>query len=98
MMVRIVKMEFKPECITTFCQLFDERKELIRNFAGCRHLELWQQTDKSNVFFTYSYWESEAHLEHYRYSTLFKETWTLTKALFAQKAEAWSVDQRVMLP
>ncbi len=42
--------------------------------------------------FTYSYWESEAHLNTYRHSDLFRETWAKTKVLFADKPEAWSIE------
>lgn len=97
MIVRIVKMIFLPEQVQSFVQLFDERKERIRNFEGCHHLELWKESGKENIFFTYSHWENEQALDHYRFSEFFKETWGLTKALFAQKAEAWSVEQKSVL-
>lgn len=97
MIVRIVKMVFLPDRVQSFVQLFDERKERIRNFKGCHHLELWKESGKENIFFTYSHWENEQALDHYRFSEFFKETWGLTKALFAQKAEAWSVEQERVL-
>ena len=97
MIVRIVKMVFLPEQVQSFVQLFDERKERIRNFKGCHHLELWRESGKENVYFTYSHWENEQALDSYRFSEFFKETWGLTKALFAQKAEAWSVEQERVL-
>jgi quinol monooxygenase YgiN len=97
MIVRIVKMVFLPEQVQSFVQLFDERKERIRNFKGCHHLELWKESGKDNIFFTYSHWENEQALDHYRFSEFFKETWGLTKALFAQKAEAWSVERERVL-
>lgn len=91
MIVRIVQMTFRAEEVDNFRQLFDERKHLIRGFAGCQHLELWNDAHQPNIFFTYSIWDSEAHLDHYRFSELFKDTWTRTKALFADKPHAWSV-------
>lgn len=97
MIVRIVKMVFLPDQVQSFVQLFDERKERIRNFKGCHHLELWKESGKENIFFTYSHWENEQALDHYRFSEFFKETWGLTKALFAQKAEAWSVERERVL-
>ena len=84
-------MTFREDAVDDFLVLFNERKQLIRSFAGCSHLELWQQANIPNVFFTYSKWESEAHLDHYRFSELFKDTWAKTKALFADKPNAWSV-------
>jgi len=98
MIVRIVKMTFRPEAVPGFLALFEERKEQIRHFEGCRHLELWQETGSETVFFTYSHWTSEAALDHYRFSAFFKDTWTRTRVLFADKAQAWSVSQRHVLP
>ncbi len=91
-MIRIVKMVFDPEQIDTFQQLFAERKTRIAGFPGCQGVELLQDIDQPNVFFTYSHWESPAHLEQYRQSDLFKDTWRHTKALFAGKPAAWSVE------
>lgn len=97
MIVRIVQMTFQTENVPLFLELFEERKLMIRNFDGCRHLELWQDAHAENVFFTYSIWESEQHLDHYRFSELFKDTWAKTKALFAEKARASSVKQKIVL-
>jgi hypothetical protein len=94
MIVRIVQMTFQEDRIDDFTALFHERKETIRNFAGCMHLELWQDHNQSNIFFTYSRWASEEHLNHYRFSDFFKDTWGKTKALFAEKPQAWSVETR----
>ncbi len=85
-------MTFQAEKTETFLQLFKERKALIRAYEGCQHLELWRNTARPNIFFTYSYWENEEALNHYRHSNLFKDTWAQTKILFAEKPEAWSVE------
>jgi heme-degrading monooxygenase HmoA len=92
MIIRIVKMVFKEEEIDSFKLLFDERKSLIRNFEGCTHLELWQDKTHPSVFFTYSWWDSEAHLDQYRNSHFFDDTWTLTKQKFNARPEAWTVN------
>jgi quinol monooxygenase YgiN len=97
MIVRIVQMSFRAGERDHFLQLFEERKERIRGFEGCRHLELWEDAHNDHVFFTYSMWDSEAHLDHYRFSEFFKDTWTRTKALFAGKPQAWSVMQKVVV-
>lgn len=91
MIVRIVQMTFRQECIEEFITLFEARKQTIRSFEGCTHLELWQDSKHPNVFFTYSHWQSEEHLDHYRFSEFFKDTWSRTKALFQDKPQAWSV-------
>jgi quinol monooxygenase YgiN len=84
-------MVFKEENVETFRAVFAERKDRIRAFEGCQHLELWQDEKNKNIFFTYSIWDKEEYLDHYRFSEFFKETWGLTKALFEEKAEAWTL-------
>jgi heme-degrading monooxygenase HmoA len=96
MLIRIVKMTFKEEAIAIFLPFLNERKERIRHFPGCRHLELWQDKHHPAVYFTYSHWENEEALDHYRYSEFFKETWAFTKQHFAAKAEAYSIQQVVV--
>lgn len=97
MLVRIVKMSFHPEKIERFKSFFDNRKESIRNTAGCTFLELYQDRNDHGIFFTYSHWADEESLEVYKKSTFFKETWKVTKTYFNTKPEAWSVDKLVSL-
>lgn len=92
MLIRIVKLEFKESHITTFLLDFEEVKDKIRNFPGCRSLQLLQDKSHPNIFFTYSTWESEDALEAYRKSALFGEVWPRTKKLFHAKPMAWSVN------
>lgn len=72
--------------------VFEKSKDKIRAFPGCRHMELLQQMEHPQVLFTLSIWENAEALEQYRQSDLFQQTWAQTKALFAEKAEAWSVE------
>jgi quinol monooxygenase YgiN len=90
MIVRIVKMTFRPEMTEDFCKVFEANRDRIRNYNGCRHLELLRDSTEQEVFFTYSHWESEQHLEAYRNSELFAEVWTVTKSLFGAKPVAWT--------
>ncbi len=91
MIKRIVKLTFQPGKAEAFLAIFDESNPQIRQFPGCLHLELLRNTDPDNIFFTYSFWESEAALERYRKSETFRSTWERTKVLFAERPEAWSV-------
>ncbi|TXB65806.1 antibiotic biosynthesis monooxygenase [Vicingus serpentipes] len=91
-MIRIVKMVFKPEMVDEFLANFKEDKAKIRNFDGVEHLELLQDKNHPNIYFTYSKWKSPNHLEKYRNSDLFKGIWAVTKPMFSEKAQAWSVD------
>lgn len=93
MITRLVKMIFREGEAAKFLTNFDEVKTQIRGFDGCSHLQLWNDVAAPDTFFTYSKWESEAHLNAYRNSVLFKETWAFTKTLFADKPAAWSVQE-----
>lgn len=98
MLVRIVRMTFAPDKTEEFQARFHSIKHKIMEFKGCDLLELYQDKSNKAVFFTYSYWESEEDLNHYRNSDFFKEVWTNTKKMFTEKPEAWSVDKIVSLP
>jgi len=90
MLIRIVRMTFKPEKTEEFLEIFRNSKDKIRAFEGCQHVELLQDLHQPNVFSTYSLWDSEEHLNKYRGSELFGQVWPATKTLFADKPEAWS--------
>ncbi len=93
MIKRIVKMTFRPEAVDTFLNnVFEPSKSRIRAFPGCLHMELLRAADQPNALFTLSIWESPDALEAYRQSELFQSTWAKTKVLFAERAEAWSVE------
>jgi len=91
--LRIVKLTFRKNNIENFLKLFDEKKSLIRNYPGCEHLELCQDTKDSRIFFTYSVWNLESSLENYRKSELFKSTWEFAKQLFDHPPEAWTLEK-----
>lgn len=97
MLVRIVKLSFHPNKIDIFLSNFENNKENIRNFKGCRLLELYRDKINTDVFFTYSYWETKQDLENYRNSSLFKDIWSSIKIFFNDKPEAWSVDKLATL-
>jgi quinol monooxygenase YgiN len=96
-MIRIVKMHFATEHIGSFEQLFEQRKQKIRNCEGCTSLTLLQDEHTPNIFFTYSHWQDESFLNQYRDSALFIDTWQTVKQWFAAKPEAWSVNDVVTL-
>ena len=90
MIIRIVIMTFQEDKVDDFLKLFETIKKNIRSFDGCQHMELLQENGKKNVFSTYSIWDSELHLDAYRTSEFFEDTWRKTKALFAEKPKAIS--------
>jgi len=93
MIIRIVRMHFRPGESAAFLDIFNASKHLIHQFKGCQQLCLYKEAGFPDVFFTYSVWSSAAHLDAYRNSELFGATWTKTKALFADKAQAWSIEE-----
>jgi quinol monooxygenase YgiN len=93
MIVRIVKMKFKPGNAEEFKKIFHASKKKIRDFRGCIFLELLQDLNDENLFMTYSVWSSEKDLNRYRESELFQETWAKAKAMFAEEPVAYSMDR-----
>ena len=93
MFIRIVKMTFDSTKVDIFLENFNKNKEKIRNFEGCRLLELYRDKNTPTIFFSYSYWDSEQQLDNYRNSELFIAVWAKTKVLFSDKPEAWNVDK-----
>ncbi len=93
MITRIVKLTIDPAKKDSFKAVFLDNKDQIKGFEGCLHLELLQDKKYDNVFFTYSKWESEDHINAYRKSELFGGIWKQAKATFCALPEAWSVDQ-----
>ena len=93
MLVRIVKMHFEEDKTEQFLKNFELVKNKIRAYPGCLRLELYRDQEDPCVFFTYSHWDSAAHLNDYRKSTMFGEVWKKTKAMFASKPKAWSLDR-----
>ena len=86
-------MHFRPGEREAFLDIFNASKHLIRQFEGCRHLRLYNEAACPDVFFTFSVWTSASHLDAYRNSKLFEDTWAATKALFADKPQAWSMEE-----
>lgn len=97
MVVRIVKMTFRPEHTDRFRSLFDGWKDRIRAFPGCSHLELLHDVDDPCIFFTYSHWRHASDLEAYRNSDVFGEVWPTVKPLFAAPTEAWTLHREHLL-
>lgn len=93
MIIRIVRMSFRPEETTQFLEIFNRHKTAIRNFPGCTHLELLQDFQAKHVFTTLSHWNDPQDLEAYRNSTLFKSVWEKVKPLFSARTEAVTYQQ-----
>ncbi len=90
MIQRIVRMSFDPEKIDEFLTWFNQHKNKIRNFPGCTYLELWQDEQQKNILYTFSIWEKEEDINHYRNSELFNIVWHKTKQMFNDKPSAFS--------
>lgn len=90
-LTRIVKMTFIPEKVNDFLEVFKSSAEIIRNFEGCKHMQLLKDMNVDNVYYTYSIWENEESLNKYRNSSVFREIWSKTKVNFEKKAEANSL-------
>jgi len=88
--IRIVRLNIKAEKVNEFINTFELIRSVIAATPGCIELELWNDADNENVFYTYSIWDDPQALENYRNSALFKDNWSTVKPLFAERAKAWS--------
>lgn len=95
MLIRTVRMTFRPSALPDFLAMFEIVAPKIRGFEGCRHLELWEDARYPNILTTYSHWDGEDALEAYRHSDLFRTTWAQTKPWFAAPTVAHSQSVRV---
>ncbi len=93
MIKRIVKMEFESDNVETFKSIFKKNHPKIASQEGCHGVQLLQDINESNIFFTFSEWETQEHLDLYRENELFKEIWGKIKVLFSNKPIAWSVQE-----
>ncbi len=95
MLIRTVRMTFRPDALADFLAMFEEVAPKIRGVEGCLHLELWEDARYPNILSTYSHWDSAEALDTYRHSDLFRETWAKTKAWFAAPTVAHSQHVRI---
>jgi hypothetical protein len=87
---RIVKMTFHKNHCEDFETYFNEIKNQVGNQPGCHGVKLLKEENETGVYFTYSVWDSQEHLDAYRFTPLFKMVWPKVKEWFADKPEAWS--------
>ncbi|MDX1418590.1 MAG: antibiotic biosynthesis monooxygenase [Rubricoccaceae bacterium] len=90
MLIRTVRMTFRPDRLGDFLALFRASAPRIRAAPGCQHLALLEDARYPNILSTYSLWDDEAALDRYRHSELFLATWAKTKPLFAAPPAAHS--------
>ena len=75
MIRRIVKLTILSGKEDSFKAIFNKSKFKILSFEGCSNLELLQDIDNPNIFFTYSIWNDLEQLNKYRSSDLFINVW-----------------------
>ncbi len=90
MLIRTVRMTFRPDALPDFLAMFEAVAPRIRGFEGCRHLELWEDARYPNILTTYSLWDGPDALDAYRHSDLFRSTWAKTRPWFAAPTVAHS--------
>lgn len=98
MIVRVVRLHFQPEHADRAAEYVTDVAPKVRRMPGCTHLEILRDVHRPSRFTTYSHWDSEADLNTYRYSPVFKTFWGKVKPLFSQPANAWSATREHLLP
>lgn len=95
MLIRIVRMQFNENNVEDFIKMFNKTYPRIRNFNGCRFLELYQDEKNTNYYYTISKWDNAESLEEYRKSELFRDTWAITKSYFSGPPYAYSIFKKI---
>ena len=98
MVIRIVELHIQKDKLENVKLLLAEVAPKVRGMAGCTHLNILEDLYNSGHITTYSYWETEADLNAYRNSEVFKTFWAAIKPLFELPARAWSSDSLHYLP
>ncbi len=96
MLIRIVKMTFQEERLEDFVALFKDSQPKIEAMPGCQQVTLMQDWEDPQVYITYSHWDNKKALDHYRHSEMFKDVWARTKAMFADKPQAFSMKAAII--
>lgn len=93
MITRFVKLNIKENNICEFKKFVEGEKDDIIAFKGCHALEIYNDIKNRNLFFTKSIWDNQNALDKYRESDFFRANWSLLKTWFADKPEAWSLEE-----
>lgn len=92
MIIRLVRMRFRPDQVERFLALYEQAHPIIAGQPGCRSVLLVRQLDDPAAFATWSVWDDAAALDAYRRSAFFRGFWPDVKALFRAPAEAVSFE------
>lgn len=92
MITRIVKLHFQEEKVEDFLLLFDQVVTKVNGFPGCHKMYMLRDIKNQSIFITHSLWDSEEDLNNYRDSELFLSIWPTIKPWFAERAQAWSLE------
>lgn len=93
MITRLVKLTIAKDKVAEFEAIFVANKHKIEKFPGCVSVKVMRDVNAPHVFFTYSIWENEEAINTYRKSELFGSIWPNAKLTFADKPEAWSLEE-----
>lgn len=92
MRYRIVKLVFDDKSLSSALELIACASSVVRDTKGCVYMQAHRVNNDPYTVFTYSLWEADEYLEAYRNTDYFKAFWKKLKPLFAERAEAWSLD------
>ncbi|PHI19285.1 3-dehydroquinate synthase [Lewinellaceae bacterium SD302] len=93
MIQRLVQLTFREDATAAFEQILEESRSVIRQQAGCLHMEAWRDVNEPTVYYTYSRWLDQDSLDAYRNSDYFGQIWPRTKALFSAKPRVFSAEK-----
>ncbi|MGA1373520.1 MAG: putative quinol monooxygenase [Flavobacteriales bacterium] len=89
--LRLVRMQFRPEALADFDALFTAYRDRIAAAPGCVAVTCLPDVAGSLARTTVSVWRAAEDLETYRQSPLFREVWSKTKTGFSAPPHAFSL-------
>lgn len=92
MIKRIVRLQFNPDKVEEFLNVYKKHINSMAKRPECISLELLKEKGTLSTFYTFSIWESEDALHEYRSSEYFRDIWGRIKPWFSEKAQAWTLE------
>ncbi len=92
MILRVVKLKVDERKLEAFKLFMTNLHNEKLRLPGCLHFDFFHDKRNKNVYFSYTIWESEKYLRHYRKSELFKEVIQTLRSLCIEEPQAWTIE------
>lgn len=91
MITRIIRLTLKISH-EEFTEYINKAKDEFDKFEGCEQIEILKDKIGNNVYFIYTIWKSNKHLNKFRKSEFNKKFWNTIVDLSQNRPQVWSVE------